>query len=264
MSTTAKQIRSKINRAHENIGEFALRAGRFYNANPHIVTSKEDLVRGKRVWYLVQVPAIPHALADVAADAIGNLRKPLDYLATQIEYAACGREPKHRVYFPTGGSLAQYEANRRAYIRCSGQTAMDAFDAAEPYRGGKGEVLWQLHALNTPEKHRSPLTLSGGFRAFDIGAVVRDDWRKNFPGDAGADAIPSIFLRPTDRMCPLKVGAELFAELLDTPVNEERKFLLEISLDVPGVIECAPALETLQKFADAVSGVVTDFEPLLP
>lgn len=266
MSTTARQIRSKINRAHENIDEFQARARAFYKANPHVVFGKEDAEAGKRVWHVGPLPEIPAALADVAADAIGNLCKPLDYIATQIE-AAAGRVDLKGVYFPVGRDAANYVTQRRRYVKAARQAAVDAFDAAEPYKGGKGEALWQLHELNSPEKHRAPLALSGGFKAFDLGPIFRDQFRANRPdwmSDADIAQMPSLFVRPADRMCPLKEGDALFAEPIEPKMQETRQFLLQMSLDEPGIVDCEPALETLQKFADAVSGILTAFEPLLP
>jgi hypothetical protein len=263
MSTTAKQIRSKINRAGENIEEFQFRAAAFYRANPHVVVSKEDPKAGQRVWQVAVLPQIPDALASVAADAIGNLRKPLDYVATRIEYAACGVKPKHLVYFPIGRNATHYVTVRRACIQCAGKPAIDAFDAAEPYKGGKGHVLWQLDQLHKPDKHELPLAIAGSYKAFDMGPIARDGFRANFP-DVDATRIPSIFIGPKDRLCPLKVGDVLFREPLEPKMQEQRKFLLDISFHEPGVVECEPVLKTLQDFADAVGGILTAFEPLLP
>jgi hypothetical protein len=65
-------------------------------------------------------------------------------------------------------------------------------------------------------------------------------------------------------MCPLKVGDMLYIEPIDTEVNEERKFLLEVAFNEPGVIECETVLKTLKDFSNLVRGVVAAFEPLLP
>lgn len=262
--STADRIRTKIDRAGENIEEFQLRAAAFYRANPHIVVGEEDLERGQRLWRVAVLPAIPTALASVAADAIGNLMKPLDYIASQIETAACGVKPKRHIYFPIGRDATHYETRRRACIKCAGKAAKDAFDAAEPYKGGRGHVLWQLHELNKPEKHDLPLAVSGGYRAFDIGPILRDGLRDSGPDGFDVTTLPPLFLKPADRMCPLKVGDVLFLEPLEPKMQEERKFLFDIAFDEPGVIECEPVLEALQKFSDAVSGILTAFEPLLP
>lgn len=263
VSTTARQIRPKLHRARENIEEFHARATAFYAKNPHLVDTHEDAERGQRVYYLASVPKVPDALAAIAADALGNLRKPLDYIATAIEYRACGVKPKHRVYFPVGRDATHYESVRGACIKCAGQTAIDAFDAAEPYKGGAGELLWQLHELNKPDKHDLPLTVSSAYGGFDMGPIMRDSFRANFP-DIDARIIPSVFLPVKKRICPLKVGDKLFAEPLDTKFEETRKFGIAVSFHEPGVIECEPVVKALTDFANAVDGIVEAFEPLLP
>jgi hypothetical protein len=235
MSTTARQIRSKVSRAHENISEFQTRAAAFHKANPHIIRTKEDLEAGQRVWFVAVVPAIPDSLASIAADAIGNLRKPLDYIATQIEVAA-GRERVRGVYFPVGRDAANYQAQRRRYIQAAGKAALYAFDATEPYKGGRGEIIWQLHELYNPDKHTAPLALSGGYHAVDISPDLRAGM-----AESGFDphVIPPLFIKPADRLCPLEAGDELFRAPLDHKVEEDRTFLLEIAFD--NCADCLPA-----------------------
>jgi hypothetical protein len=70
-------------------------------------------------------------------------------------------------------------------------------------KGGKGNALWQLHALNKPDKHRLQLAAGAYYRSVDVGSVMRSavkatpDW--NGPLD-----IPSVFLRPQNVLLPLE------------------------------------------------------------
>ncbi|MDQ6683014.1 MAG: hypothetical protein M3Y88_07080 [Chloroflexota bacterium] len=263
MAYPIERIRSKVNRAKQHIEDFQLRATAFYQTHPYVIRHKEDADRGQRVFYVASLTDIPDTVASIAADAIQNLRSPLDYLANRIETVACGSKPKHQVYFPIGKDAAHYETVRRAYIKCAGKAAIDAFDATEPYEGGRGHALRQLHELNKPDKHDLPLTVAGGYRAVDIMGSLRDSQAARTADIVAYEALGPLFLKPADRMCPLKVGDELFLEPLDVEVKHERKFRFDISFHQPGVIECEPALETLQNFANLVDGIVTAFEPLL-
>jgi hypothetical protein len=264
MATTIERIRAKLTRADQHIEDFQLRSAAFYETDPYLVGTEDDPQAGQRVYRLIDLKPIPEILATIVADALQNLRSPLDYLATQIETAACNTKPKHRVYFPIGRNAAHYIAVRRAYIQCAGQAAIDAFDATEPYKGGRGEALWQLHELNKPDKHDLPLTVWAGYQGADIMPFAIDS-----PGWS-PDALDlmrqmgPIFIRPADRLCPLQVGYELLREPLHLAVHEKRKFMLEVSLHEPGVIECEPALKTLKDFSNLVRDIVTSFEPLLP
>jgi hypothetical protein len=263
MAISAREgITAKLDRARENIEEFDLRSGLFYRSNPPVIHGQDNTKSRRRTWRLAELPEIPRSLAGTAADAVANLRKPLDYLAFAIEKAACGQKPKHRVYFPIGRDATQYKALRRRYIQCAGKAAIDAFDAAEPYQGGKGHVLWQIATLNNPDKHEVPLALSGAYKGFDLGPMVRDAFRAADPS-FGFDNI-QVMIPLKNRRCPLQVGDVLLDEPSEPEMKEQRKFLFEIALHEPGVIECEPALKALEDFADAVRGVVRAFEAVLP
>lgn len=265
MLSTLHRIRSQVAWANRRIDDFERGAADFYATKPYVIGSKEYPERGQRVYHLASLADIPDDLAKITADALHNLRIPLDHIAFQTESAACvNASHRQRVYFPIAQSAANYPAVRDASIKCAGKSFIDALDAAEPYQAGRGHVLWQLHELDKPNKHKESLALTGGYHAFDFAPIARDVMRKDKPDWLDLSLIPSVFLRPADRMCPLEVGDELFAEPLDTEVYEERQFLLEISFYEPGVIECEPVLKTLKDMADVVSGIVTAFGPLLP
>jgi len=261
MAHPTGRMRLKLNRAKQHIEEFDFRSRRFYATNPCRVRGDDDSKRGQRVWTVDWIAEVPDDLALATADALQNLRSPLDYIATRIETKACGAEPKHRVYFPIGRSAAHYQTVRGTYIKCAGQAAIDAFDATEPYRGGKGHALWQLNELNKPDKHELPLTVAAGYSAFDLAPMMRDTMREHLPDIGQPDF--SLYIRPADRRCPLQVGDVLLREPLDPKVQEDRKFLLDVSFHEPGVIECEPVLPTLKNLANLVDGIVTAFEPLL-
>jgi hypothetical protein len=258
---TVEDMRSKVERAKQNIEEFNLRALDFYETDPCEIRFKDDPERGQRTWYVARIEPVPDNLAAIAADAIQNLRKPLDYLATRIEYGACGTKPKHKVYFPVGGSASQYEAVRRAYIKCAGQEAIDAFDATEPYKGGKGHALWVLHELNRPDKHEFPIATAASRRAVNIGALFEDAVRRMPPTGDASEMFAVQF--PFTRLCPLKVGDPFFVEAIYPEMSNNRQFLLDIAFYEPGVIECESALPVLVNLANLVQRTIKAFAPLL-
>lgn len=252
------RIRAKVTRAKQHVEDFQLRVRAFHDTKPYTVGVKEDAEAGKRIYYLAHMDEVPMNVENIAADALGNLREAVDHIAYQLELAACGAPPKHRVYFPIADSAAEYPAIRARYIKCSGQAVIDAFDATEPYKGGKGHGLWQLNALKKTDKHH--LLVAARSISMGVDIVPRKgrglpDWAR----DAFAKA-PHLFLReigPT-----LEPGYEIYIEPLDEEMDENRQFAFDVAFDKPGVIESEPALKTLQDMTNLIDGLVTAFEPL--
>jgi hypothetical protein len=71
-----------------------------------------------------------------------------------------------------------------------------------------------------------------------------------------------LFVRPADRMFPLKAG-DLLADALEEELNDKPPFRLEVAIHEPGVVDGKSLLETVQQFRNLVSGIVTDFKPYL-
>ena len=69
-------------------------------------------------------------------------------------------------------------------------------------------------------------------------------------------SFPSIFVTPADKLLALKVGDELYIEPLDLEAAENRRFTFEVSFNQPAIIECEPAIKTLQDMANLVEGIV--------
>jgi hypothetical protein len=80
-----------------------------------------------------------------------------------------------------------------------------------------------------------------------------------------ASAAPglSLFIRPADNLCPLKVCDELFIGAPDDEINPDVKFNFDVALYEPEIIKPGPMLETVQHLADLVGNTVTTFKPLL-
>jgi hypothetical protein len=257
MAASIERIRSKVERAKELIAELEARTVVWANEHASGYGVNHDPDTGDRTYYITELPEVPAHLANIAANAIQDLRSPLDHLATRVETRSCGSPPKHRVYFPIADSATQYESLRRRFIKCAGQPAVDAFDATEPYKGGLGHALWQLHQLNKPDKHVLPLAVASSVPGQDISFPFR-----HMTQMAGLDIdIPPIWAGP--RICVREVGQIFMIEPGWMEVNENRRFPFEVAFDEPGVIECEPVLPFLRQVADLVGGVVDRFEPLL-
>ena len=70
-------------------------------------------------------------------------------------------------------------------------------------------------------------------------------------------------MKPADRLFPLKVDDELYIGGMDLPFNPEMKFSFDVALGEPGIVEGESLLETLQRMAEVVDGLVVGFRSYL-
>jgi hypothetical protein len=264
MGEVVERIRAEIARAKQHIQDFELGWNAFKDTGPYAVAIKEDAKGGKRIYYVSKADPLPYALAAIAADVIQNLRSPLDQTAYQLVLdASGGTEPKSKVYYPIAGNAAAYPSTRGGAIKGVRKEVVDAIDATEPYKGGKGDALWRLNALNKINKHKLLIGAGGFYSGVDISPTFNELFRQT---DLAGKKIkfPPLFINPADKLLALKKGDELWIEPLDHKVAENRDFRFNVSLNQPGITECEPALKTLQDMANLVDAIVTELGKFLP
>jgi hypothetical protein len=192
MSTTIDRIRAKIARARQHIQEFQVAWADFDKTHPFAVGIRKDSQAGKRIYYISKADAVPDPLTAIVADVIQNLRSPLDHIAYQLVLAARnGAEPDWMVYYPICRSATDYPAMRNGRMKGVRQEVMDAVDATEPYKSGKGHALWQLNELNKPDKHE----LLIGAAVFSSAVDISVDFTQMFQRMEGGPEWP---YRPKD------------------------------------------------------------------
>jgi hypothetical protein len=258
-------IRVKIDRANHHIRDLEGQVGAFLDAKPYKVGAKRDPQTRKTIYYVVSVSETPFGIASTAGDAIQNLRSALDHLAYRLVVVGLGAPPLRPEYiaYPIADSQAQYPSLRDGKVKGARQDAKDAIDATKPYPGGN-DALWRLHKLNNIDKHRLLLTVGSGFRSVDIGAEMHRIFAKAFPLDPTV-SLPHLplFVRPGDRLFPLKAGDELYIGGVDDEVNEKMQFRFDVAVGEPRIFDGEPILKTLQDMAKLVDHIVLSFKPLL-
>ena len=263
MGTTLDRIKAKITRAEQHIQDFQLTARAFVESGPYEVSIRDDAQTRKHIYYVSKVDAVPDALAAIAADVVQNLRSPLDQMAYQLVLAArSGAEPNWAVYYPIAGSAAHYPTARDRKIKRVGQEVIDAIDATEPYKGGKGHALWQLNELNKPDKHELLISAGGYLGGVDVSEMVRKPLHK-LPGSESV-WVPPMILRTPGKPVPLNVGDELFKTSFDSDMKENLRPVIDITINEPGVIDCEPALKTLHDMLNLVRNVIDSLGRFLP
>jgi hypothetical protein len=219
------------------------------------------------IYFVSRADEVPLTIAVVAGEVLQNLRSALDHLAYQLVLVGAGGPvPLRHVYFPIADSSQKYQEIKNNHLRGVRDEAMRAIDAVKPYRGGT-DALWRLHKLNNIDKHRLLLMVGSAFRSLDLGAHMQRLFEKAFPnaGPGKEIQLPPLFLRPADRMFPLKLGDQLFIDGPDAEPNEKMEFKFEVAFQEPeaDVLHGEPLIETLSELAAAVESTIDQLAPLI-
>lgn len=257
------RIRVKIERASEHQRQLEAEIRAFLGASPYRVATKTHSASKRLIYYVGSIQQTPVRISSIAGDVLQNLRSALDHLAFELFMVGTrgtAGDGKH-VSFPIFDDAKKYSAYAPKKVRGIEPRAIAAIDSTKPYRGGN-DVLWQLHRLNNIDKHRFLITVGSAFQSLDLGAHMQRMMYELNPGLANVQ-VPPLFVRPADRMFPLKVGDELFLDAPDAKPNAKMQFRFEVAFGEKGVIEGDPLVETLQKTIDVVGDLVVSFAHLL-
>src|SRR6266446_6043290 len=262
----------KVNWAKEHIGNLNGLIESFYNSKPYEIGSEEDVDRGERRVYLVKVTEVPVAISLAGGDIIHNLRSALDHAAFQFVYKDTGgkgipsnKDPFKHVYFPIFDGAQEYINGKMRNISGAGQKSIDAIDATEPYKGGKGHRLWQIHRMDILDKHRLALMAFGGSENFPyicaVAALPRPVIIPQPPGPERPIMQQRFIIRGKSLVCPLKVGRVLHIEPLDFKPDQKLTFTLHVAFNETVIIECEPVIKVLHVTANLVGNIIESFTP---
>lgn len=239
-------IDAKIERADKHGLELKEAVKLFLESAPYDIFSYCQLEsRGER--FAVHVKAEPPAsLGAIAGDLINNLRSALDYVVCEL-YRANGFEPGEHTYFPIKWTASQVETTLAGIEEKIGKDAANLIQASEPYKGGAGHGLWQLHQLNRRDKHRLLLAVGSSYEEFA------------FRPNAG---FPFIHLKPEgQRIYPLEDGTVIFGKPADADMD--LKFGFNVVLSEPGIVDGELLLPELARLFTLVTQTVKPFRAIL-
>jgi hypothetical protein len=128
-------IRAKVERAKKHLSDLEVARDRFIETKPYVILPERNPQTGDHIFKITDITVPPAEIGLIAGDAIHNLRSALDHLAWQLVLAN-GQTPGNQTGFPIFDEAAKYTARRHRYVQGMAQSAVDAIDAAEPYKGG--------------------------------------------------------------------------------------------------------------------------------
>jgi hypothetical protein len=221
-------ISVKVERAQEHLASLSAEVRAYLESKPYAVGFKRDPESRRLIYFVAGVRPTPRRLSALLGDTIHNLRSALDHLAFQLVSVGTGKSPSSHVYFPIADDRAKYIEQRRRQLKGATPSAIAVVDSLNPYKGGNDE-LWLLHKLNNLDKHRVLITAGSAFQSVNIGAHLSREMQKHLSSSPMADKFANmpllnLFLRPADRLFPLKAGDELFIDGPDAEPNESLNF----------------------------------------
>jgi len=276
--------RVKVARANQHIEALEARIKSFLEGEPYKVATKPhpEFPDTFTHHYVASVEPMTAAIPLFAGEAVQNMRSALDHLAWHLVDIGCakqgivlGKTERKQIGFPIIDTdiPEQYEASRKAKVKGMMQDAIDAIDAAKPYKGGN-DCLWRLNQLNNIDKHRFLITVGSVMANFTAPRWIRRGLARTMFEEKGIDVPPNVDLSailnfnivPDEeyRKCPLNEGDELvfgFDRVLDE--DEEMQFTFDIVFHEPGVVECEPILPLLRQTLYYVNDLILGFRPLL-
>lgn len=274
---------SKIHRARHHIDELRASTRSFLQGEPYSLTSKLNRKKTEEVWSL-SIDPIPWEIECQAADALHNLRTPLDkMLAADFPNSAIHTRKAERsaIKFPAANSANQFEkviGRIQDHLQAS---VVEYLRSLQPYPGGVGEAFYLINHLDNQDKHRSLLepmrasltSVQQKQLIVQNGRVLRVGSRhgRHMLGFPGGLIQPNPELRPVymPSYAEAKPGALEYTsrpndfELLTTDpgahVYPEFKPKLYLSFAHMEALETKSAAELLEEWAQAVEDVLNNF-----
>jgi len=257
----ATGIHLRIERTKHHFEELKVIVGEFQVSEPYTIGAKHHPDTRKLIYYVSGVAPMPPLVPVLVGEVLHGFRTSLDHMAYQLVVAA-GGTPSKQSAFPVFKDAAEYKAQSPGKVKGMRKDMIDAINALELYKGGKGHQFWVLHELNNIDKHRLLLTAGSAFRSMDLGYIASRALREAFPDKDFGPPI-SAFFKPADRMCPLKAGDELYIGAPDEKPDENLKFAFDIALAEPQITESESLTETLHQLGQLVVATLAELDKLL-
>lgn len=254
----------KVKRAKEHFRSLEIEVRQYLDSKPYSIDVKRHPESRRLIYFVEGVHATPIRLTAILGDVIHNLRSSLDHLAYQLVWVGTSAQPSSHVYFPIADDKAKYPEQRTRQMKGATQAAIAVIDALAPYKGGN-DTLWKLHKLNNVDKHRVLVTAGSAFQSVSIGAHMSREMSRHLTASGMASEFSEfpaldLFIRPADRMFPLKPGDELFIDGPDAEVNEKLQFRFEVAFGEQDVVFGEPILESVGSMVKAVESTLPIFE----
>ena len=259
---------AKIDWAKRHLSRFPGLETQLRASNPGLIAARDDVSSRQRHYYLTRDPVIPVEYQLLTGDVLQSFRCALDHTA----FAVCVAGPAGKaaadaavksIQFPiTKGSKTDYLAlkAREILIKLAKPGIESVIDSIEPYKGGSADLLSSLGELNNIDKHRLLMTVALQVPAVDIGNLMLEMMRKQFPErmQGFAPGSMTLFINPADKS-PLKAGDVIYSEPLEGE-HHVPTFSFPIALNEPAIVPVQKISELLERMLKIVTDTVPQFD----
>ncbi|MBI3160711.1 MAG: hypothetical protein HYZ26_14020 [Chloroflexi bacterium] len=252
----------KIGRAEKHISDFEKTSKSFLETKPFSFRHEEDHQAHLKYLVVDNIRPIPDELVPTIGDAIHNLRTSLDLLACQLMRRQNISHSCEHVSFPIFDNVIKFStALQEPKVQAFGSDAVQIISRLQPYQGGTGNALWELHRLDIQDKHR--------FLIVAVAAIDSVEGRIVVNPESSLNRKESTFSSAPNQFKILKIGHRFARIDLRAVVPNQGEvadikltFTGDIVLDEPGIVDIEPVLKKLKGYADVVKQAVSQFFPL--
>ncbi|MGN7998247.1 hypothetical protein [Sphingomonas sp. 22176] len=163
----------KIKRAEKHLLELQDEIQSFLAATPYLIRSKIN-AQGHIVYETIERNPVPLHLSTLIGDVVHNLRSSLDILATELAKlnGNISKRSLKETYFPITIDLDSLEKTRTSKISRMSKEAQDLIIKIAPHKGGRSEILYNLHHLDIADKHATLIPVGAAYASRSVGVGV--------------------------------------------------------------------------------------------
>jgi hypothetical protein len=253
MTDWASGVWAKIERAKEHIKQFDLASQDFLKTHAYSALSKFDPQSRNLTFVVQKVHTIDPRLACITADAIHNLRVPLDILWHQVW--SRGAPGYRKQYFPFVENAHELETRFKSVKKGPRKTAVDILLATKSYKSGH-KFLGAIDEIDVRDKHEVPLLAAATSKR----VIMKLPPDVIFQGKSGVQFVSEL----DSGFVFLEEGTELptvvRVETDRGPVMDmECQLTPYIAFGQGEILEGEPILEALHEMAQLVEAIASGF-----
>lgn len=190
---------AKLEYAQEHIETLRNALLAFLHSKPYrLVSTKSN--NAEEIWSIAVDP-IPHKIECIAADAVHNIRTPLDKMIAAGFPHKCTHTVHaslQKLFFPSGNDKTSFEHNLvklRSHVTAP---VIEFLRSAEPYASGKGNIFRAINRLDNSDKHHALLEpIKFAFSSASFGEIiVREGFLLRIGSPRGKHMVPVPDARP--------------------------------------------------------------------
>jgi hypothetical protein len=232
----------KIKWAEKHINDFYTHQREFIESYPYKLIVKPDVQLGYDLLHLVPGEANADWIPLVTGDVLHNLRTALDYAMNDAVFF-----PDRFTKFPVHDTRNDLENAINGGLKHNARENVVQYivDTVQPYKGGNGDAIWALHAIDIIDKHR--LLLAHLDFSYVTGIRAIDNRGEEFE-------IPQWLFTPPHIMTHRCIGHS------NVKITNNGKAMVAITFEDRLPFEGKPILPTLTDLAKTVRETIDGLE----